>query len=62
MPSLFCLFSVLGRVGFDGVTQGKTNKIVSLYLFGRYLGETHFVHKSRAVTRLKNKEKQHVIG
>ena len=24
------------------------------HLFGKYLGETHFVHKSRAVTRLKN--------
>ena len=42
----------------------KTSKIFSKcnHLFGRYLGETHFVHKSRAVTRLKNKEKQNVIG
>ena len=42
----------------------KTSKIFSKcnHLFGRYLGETHFVHKSRAVTQLKNKEKQNVIG
>ena len=42
----------------------KTSKIFSKcnHLFGRYMGETHFVHKSRAVTRLKNKEKQNVIG
>ena len=42
----------------------KTSKIFSKcnHLFGRYLGETHFVHKSRAVTLLKNKEKQNVIG
>ena len=42
----------------------KTSKIFSKcnHLFGRYLGETYFVHKSRAVTRLKNKEKQNVIG
>ena len=44
--------------------DNKTSKMVSecYHLFGRYLGETHFVHKSRAVTRLKNKEKQNVIG
>ena len=44
--------------------DNKTSKIFSKcnHLFGRYLGETHFVHKSRAVTRLKNKEKQNVIG
>ena len=42
----------------------KTSKIFLKcnHLFGRYLGETHFVHKSRAVTQLKNKEKQNVIG
>ena len=42
----------------------KTNKIFSKcsHLFGRHLGETHFVHKSRAITQLKNKEKQNVIG
>ena len=42
----------------------KTSKIFSKYnhLFGRYLRETHFVHKSRAITQLKNKEKQNVIG
>ena len=44
--------------------DNKTSKIFSKcnHLFGRYLGETHFVHTSRAVTRLKNKEKQNVIG
>ena len=44
--------------------DNKTSKIFSKCnnLFGRYLGETHFVHKLRAVTRLKNKEKQNVIG
>ena len=42
--------------------DNKTRKIFSKcnHLFGRYLGETHFAHKSRAVTRLKNKEKQNV--
>ena len=42
----------------------KTSKIFSKsnHLFGRYLGETHFVHKSRAITQLNNKEKQNVIG
>ena len=42
----------------------KTSKIFSKcnHLFGRHLGETHFVHKSRAITQLKNKEKQNVIG
>ena len=42
----------------------KTNKIFSKcnLLFGRHLGETHFVYKSRAITQLKNKEKQNVIG
>ena len=42
----------------------KTSKIFSkcIHLFGRYLGETHFVHKSWAITQLKNKEKQNVIG
>ena len=42
----------------------KTSKIFSKcnHLFGRYLGETHFVHKSRAITQLKNKENQNVIG
>ena len=42
----------------------KTSKIFSkcYHLFGRYLGETHFVHISRAVTRLKNKEKKNIIG
>ena len=42
----------------------KTSKIFSEcnHLFGRHLGETHFVHKSRAITQLKNKEKQNVIG
>ena len=44
--------------------DNKTSKIFSKcnHLFGRYLGETHFVHKSRAITQLKNKEKQNVIG
>ena len=44
--------------------DNKTSKIFSKcnHLSGRYLGETHFVHKSRAVTLLKNKEKQNVIG
>ena len=44
--------------------DNKTSKMFSKcnHLFGRYLGETHFVHKSRAVTRLKNKENQNVIG
>ena len=44
--------------------DNKTSKIFSKcnHLFGRYLGETHFLHKSRDVTRLKNKEKQNVIG
>ena len=39
--------------------DNKTSKIFSKcnHLSGRYLGETHFVHKSRAVTQLKNKEK-----
>ena len=38
----------------------KTSKIFSKcnHLFGRYLEETHFVHKSWAITQLKNKEKQ----
>ena len=42
--------------------DNKTSKIFSKcnHLFRRYLGETHFVHKSRAVTRFKNKEKQNV--
>ena len=42
----------------------KTSKIFwkCNHLFGRYLGETHFVHKSRAITQLKIKEKQNVIG
>ena len=42
----------------------KTSKIFSKcnHLFGRYLGETYFVHKSRAITLLKNKEKKNVIG
>ena len=42
----------------------KTSKIFSKcnHLFGRYLGETHFVHKSRALTQLKNKKKQNKIG
>ena len=37
----------------------KTSKIFSKcnHLFGRHLGETHFVHKSRAITQLKNKKK-----
>ena len=41
----------------------KTSKIFSKcnHLFGRHLGETHFVHKSRAITQLKNKERQNVI-
>ena len=54
LPSLLvCIFN------FDN----KTSKIFSKCnnLFGRYLGVTHFVHKSRAVTGLKNKEKQNVI-
>ena len=38
------------------------NVTIYINVFGRYLGETHFVHKSRVVTRLKNKEKQNVIG
>ena len=38
----------------------KTFSDVTIYL--EDLGETHFVHKSRAVTRLKNKEKQNVTG
>ena len=44
--------------------DNKTSKVLSKcnHLSERYLGETHFVHKSRAVTRLKNKEKQNVIG
>ena len=44
--------------------DNKASKIFSKcnHLFGRYLGETYFVHKSRAVTRLKNKENQNVIG
>ena len=44
--------------------DNKTSNIFSKcnHLSGRYLGEKHFVHKSRAVTRLKNKEKQNVIG
>ena len=51
---------LLNILNFDN----KTSKIFSKcnHLLGRYLGETHFVHKSRAVTRLKNKEKQNVIG
>ena len=55
-PLRSCLVCILN---FD-----KTSKIFSKcnHLFGRYLGETHFVHKSRAVTQLKNKEKQNVIG
>ena len=42
----------------------KNSKIFSKcnHLFGRHLGQTHFVHKSRAITQLKNKEKQNVIG
>ena len=38
--------------------DNKTSKIFSKcnHLFGRYLGETHFVHKSRAVTRLKTRK------
>ena len=44
--------------------DNKTSKIFAKcnHLFERYLGEKHFVHKSRAVTRLKNKEKQHLTG
>ena len=47
-------------LNFDNKTSKNFSKCN--HLFGRYLGETHFVHKSRAVTRLKNKEKQNVIG
>ena len=37
----------------------KTSKIFwkCNHLFRIYLGEIHFVHKSRAITQLKNKEK-----
>ena len=37
--------------------DNKTSKIFSKcnHLFGRFLGEAHFVHKSRAVTRLNQR-------
>ena len=43
--------------------DNKTSKIFwkCNHLFGRYLGETHFIHKSRVVTLLQNKEKQNVM-
>ena len=49
-------------LNFDNKTSKIFSKCNHLHVFGRYLGETHFVHKSRAVTRLKIKEKQKVIG
>ena len=73
-----CLFNVLKNKSFSYQDtpplhsllvcilnfDNKTSKIFSKcnHLFGRYLEETHFVHKSRAVPRLKNKEKQNVTG
>ena len=38
-------------VNFDNKNSKNFSKCN--HLFGRYLGETHFVHKSRAITRLK---------